>query len=339
MTDAPEPGHDATKYLQDCADDDSMFGPGIFEFAKPVVPVFGSNLLSVGFKRSELHYRGYAREDGCIQLPAEAWGSTLSGFTLKNVLGTDRMGTGIRSGNTDLRPSFGTQSGTSTLEKLLIVGFETGIWFGNTQFNSSSSEVTLRVKGENCGTVVRIETQNSLNFDFHQFGAAQCDVALETIKSGEVHLFVGSFSNVGTVWRLSGAGVYSATGLRTENCGYLLEVGNELPTTDVTLIACRTNRNNRQDKVDVKVSGGVNLKVYGGLYDGMFVYEGFKQPEPGQGNLIFDGVRTRNPVLLRGTPGTKCRYECRSCAIVNAADEVIRRIDQKGIIGDDVVVP
>jgi hypothetical protein len=152
-------------------------------------------------------------------------------------------------------------------------------------------------------------------------------------------LFVGSFSNVGTVWRLSGAGVYSATGLRTENCGYLLEVGNELPTTDVTLIACRTNRNNRQDKVDVKVSGGVNLKVYGGLYDGMFVYEGFKQNEPGQGTLIFDGVRTRYPILIRGTPGTKCRYECRNCAIVNAADEVIRRVDQKGILGDDVVVP
>jgi hypothetical protein len=196
------------------------------------------------------------------------------------------------------------------------------------------------VKAENCDVGCRIETQNSLNFEFHQYGAAQCDVALETIKAGEIHLFVGSFSNVkSAVWRLSGAGVYSATGLRTENCGYLLEVGNELPTTDVTLIACRTNRNNRQDKVDVKVSGGVNLKVYGGLYDGMFVYEGFKQPEPGQGNLIFDGVRTRNPVLLRGTPGTKCRYECRSCAIVNAADEVIRRIDQKGIIGDDVVVP
>jgi hypothetical protein len=340
MDDAlPLPGTDATKYLQDCADFDSVVRPGEFEFAKAVIPDGGKNLFGVGFSRSNLHYRGYEREDGCIQLPAGAWGSLISGFALKNLSAT-RMGTGIRSGNTNLLPQFGTQSGTSNYKSLLIDGFEYGMRFGSTEFNSSSSEVTLDiVKVNNCTYGVVIETQNSLNYKIDQFGASDCYIALVTDKAGCVHLRVGSFSNVDTVWQLVGAGVYSATGLRTEGCGHLLEVGNTLATTDVTLNSCMTNGNRRQDKVDVKVSGGVNLRVNGGLYDGMFLYEGFKQDEPGQGTLIFDGVRTRHPILIQGTPGTKCRYECRDCAIVNSDNEVIQRVDQKGILGDDVVVP
>lgn len=329
---------DQTHAIQAHVDSGRMLGEETLDFAKQVTSPNGRGLLGVSFNQSVLAYYGYDRVDGCLNLPAGSWGFKVGGFALRNTM-ADRIGTGIRCGASPA-PGFGTQSGTGRFEQLLIDGFEFGARFGDASLNSSSSEITLdTVKFARCLIALMIETQNSLNFKIDQFGASDCDVALKTLKAGCVHLRVGSFTNVPLVWDLSGAGVYSATGLRTENCGYLLKVGFELAQTDVTLVSCMTNRNSQADQVDVLVSGGAKLTVIGGQYAGKFRYEGFKEKEPGYGIVILDGVSTYNPVLLEGTKGTRCRYEARNCSILNPAGEVIRRVDQKGILGEDLTVP
>jgi hypothetical protein len=340
VSDTPTPPVDQTAVVQKLIDNDYRMAPKTYTFARSLSAPDGHGLGGTGFVRSTLEYHGYARDEGCVDLPKDAWGFLLEAFTLRNMVSRP-LGCGIRAGNTDLRPAFGTQSGGGELNGLLIDGFEYGMRFGNKEYNSSTSEMAIRlVKTAFCTTGLKIETPNSLNYEIDQFSATDCDYAIRTEFAGHVHVNTASFTRINKAcWEIIGASTYTGTGLRAEGSGLLIDVGFTNACVDLTLIGCGTGNNQREDQVDVLVRGGVKLVVIGGTYAGTFQYEGVRERMPGHGTMILDGVATRNPVLLRGTPGCKCRYEARNCSILDANGDLVRRVDQSGILGDDVTVP
>ncbi len=331
---------DETVFIQERIDDDWMLAAEDYDFAGQLVVAGGASLHGVGQNRAILRYNGTARDDGCLAMPAGSWGFDLANFSLNNTK-ADKQGVGIRCGATNTG-QFGTQSGGGTLSNLWLDGFQYGLQFGSLAQNTSASEVTAtNLRLSNCDVGWRIETQNSLNYIIRQFGVMLSAIGLQTFSSSFVTVNGGSYSSVSEcVWDANGAATLTGIGMRAENSGYLFRLGFTQATSNVNLINCGTAANTRPDKVDVKVSGGVNLVVTGGLYDGTFEYEGSSNEKgDGFGSVTLIGVRTRQPILLKGTPGTKCRYQVMGCALVDEDNQVVKWIDKSGVLGHDVTVP
>jgi hypothetical protein len=316
---------DATAALQAAIDAGQAVPPGTYQFSAPISVPLGKSLTGSGPTRTRLTYVGPPTDAGAVQIPAGAWAYSLRGFILFDPNKTKR-GTGIRAGATDTG-QFGTQSGFARIDDVWVDGFQYGLRFGDRALNTSSSEITAtNLRVSECDVGVRIETPNSLDYTFLQFGAGDCRIGIESDMAGCVHVVGGSCTRVTeSVLSITGAGVYSVRGLRTEESGYLLVQGMTLPRSSITLESCETNGNTRADKVDVLVKGGSEVHVRGGTYDGTFQYEGvLGEPPWGYGGIYLDGVACRQAYILSARGRSTGRWSIRNCRLLDAAGQVRR---------------
>ncbi len=320
---------DKTELLQRHIDEGWPVPPGDYPFSGQLVLRWRS-LVGAGPQLTRLLYTGPPRPDGCVRVAAGNYGYTLEGFDLTNVHPTgQRKGVGISAGQSG---GAGSESGSAVWERVWVHGFETGVSLGTVAGSATSEVVFTRCDVKQCRTAIRATAWNTLNLTLISPGFSHCDEGLIVDQGGCVHVLGGTASYItGDVFRLAPGGVNSIRGFRAETSGRLLNLCFTTARAVCSVEGCLVEGPTNTDGIDILFRRGGSLAVRDTLLRGYVRYEDTDETgfPVGLGSLKLDNVSTTYSKLFDGKRGQKVFHEVENCALLDADNQVRKRVSAR----------
>ncbi len=279
------------------------------------------NLEGTGPLSCILNYTGQARADGCILSGAGSWGYEAGGFALANVGTSKGQGVGIGLGTDTSQVPNGNQVNAGLWHSVHVDGFGTGIQLGDSAGRAASEMIFTLIQVEHCDIGIQAQAWNTLNLQFHNLMVAFCRRGLDCTQAGSAHvngLSAGGITD--TVVRFSQGGVYSIRGARTETSRRLAVCIDSQAAGLVTIADCQVTSPANTDGVDIEIGIGGAVHVDSCMLQGKVRYTYGDNPKfpLGFGSVCLTNVKTYGPVLLDGVAATRCHYDIRGCALLDA---------------------
>jgi len=195
------------------------------------------------------------------------------GYEIRNIsIVGDRTKNAIGVLNSTTTPnangSYGTCSGASVWDHVLISGFKKGLVIGNRDLYIAASENTYNhLQITRCGRCIEINDFNSLNHLFTMLAMGDCNEGLVTNGGSYITVKLGSISSCrGVCFDLGNCSSFTVEGFRVEDSGVFIRGGTTSTAVRITISGCMLHQsvNYATDNSSAFVNGWKNLVCVGG---------------------------------------------------------------------------